>query len=103
MPDYGQELELGIFPTPEATRLDDLLGLVQLAGAGEVALVGVRVDEVLEHDRGGVVVAVLEEVLGPAEGVVRRQGAEGLLDAGHGFPFCECGRPPQPDTQWGYS
>jgi alkanesulfonate monooxygenase SsuD/methylene tetrahydromethanopterin reductase-like flavin-dependent oxidoreductase (luciferase family)/hemerythrin-like domain-containing protein len=31
VPDYGHELEFGIFPTPQADRLDDILELVQLA------------------------------------------------------------------------
>lgn len=31
MTDYGHELEFGLFPTPDSSRHDDLLGLVQLA------------------------------------------------------------------------
>ncbi|WP_107766099.1 LLM class flavin-dependent oxidoreductase [Nocardioides terrigena] len=42
MADYGQELEFGIFPTPEAARLDDLLGLVQLAEVSGLDLVSVQ-------------------------------------------------------------
>lgn len=42
MVDYGQELEFGIFPTPEAVRLDDLLGLVQLAEVSGLDLVSVQ-------------------------------------------------------------
>ncbi len=31
MPDYGHALEFGVFPTPDADRLDDVLALVALA------------------------------------------------------------------------
>ena len=30
MPDHEQELRFGIFPSPDAARLDHTLGLVQL-------------------------------------------------------------------------
>lgn len=40
--DLGHELEFGIFPTPEAARLDDLLGLVQLAEVSGLDLVSVQ-------------------------------------------------------------
>lgn len=40
--DHGHELEFGIFPTPEAARLDDLLGLVQLAEVSGLDLVSVQ-------------------------------------------------------------
>jgi alkanesulfonate monooxygenase SsuD/methylene tetrahydromethanopterin reductase-like flavin-dependent oxidoreductase (luciferase family) len=42
MPDYGQELEFGLFPTPAADRLNDLLGLVQLAEVEGLDLVTVQ-------------------------------------------------------------
>ncbi|WP_432477998.1 LLM class flavin-dependent oxidoreductase [Nocardioides sp. GXQ0305] len=42
MPDHEQELRFGIFPTPEAARLDDLLGLVQLAEVEGLDLVSVQ-------------------------------------------------------------
>ena len=42
MPDYEQELRFGIFPSPEATRLDDTLGLVQLAEVEGLDLVSVQ-------------------------------------------------------------
>ena len=42
MPDYEQELRFGIFPSPEATRLDDTLGLVQLAEVAGLDLVSVQ-------------------------------------------------------------
>ncbi|HEX6149220.1 LLM class flavin-dependent oxidoreductase [Nocardioides sp.] len=42
MPDYGQELEFGLFPTPEATRLGELLALVQLAEVEGLDLVSVQ-------------------------------------------------------------
>jgi len=42
MPDYEQELRFGIFPTPEAARLDDTLGLVQLAEVEGLDLVSVQ-------------------------------------------------------------
>ena len=42
MPDLEQELRFGIFPTPEAARLDELLGLVQLAEVEGVDLVSVQ-------------------------------------------------------------
>ncbi len=42
MADHGHELEFGIFPSPEAARLDDLLGLVQLAEVSGLDLVSVQ-------------------------------------------------------------
>jgi alkanesulfonate monooxygenase SsuD/methylene tetrahydromethanopterin reductase-like flavin-dependent oxidoreductase (luciferase family) len=42
MPDYGQELEFGLFPTPEAARLGDLLTLVQLAEVEGLDLVSIQ-------------------------------------------------------------
>ncbi len=42
MADHEQELRFGIFPTPEAARLDDLLGLVQLAEVEGLDLVSVQ-------------------------------------------------------------
>ena len=42
MPDQGQELEFGIFPTPEAAGLDRLLGLVQVAEVAGLDLVSVQ-------------------------------------------------------------
>ena len=42
MPDYEQELRFGIFPSPEASRLDDTLGLVQLAEVEGLDLVSVQ-------------------------------------------------------------
>lgn len=42
MPDYGQPLELGIFPTPDAGRLHDLQALVQLAEVGGLDLVSIQ-------------------------------------------------------------
>ena len=42
MTDHEQELRFGIFPTPEAARLDDLLGLVQLAEVEGLDLVSVQ-------------------------------------------------------------
>ncbi len=42
MPDLEQELRFGIFPTPDAARLDDLLGLVQLAEVAGLDLVSVQ-------------------------------------------------------------
>ena len=42
MPDLEQELRFGIFPTPDAARLDDLLGLVQLAEVEGLDLVSVQ-------------------------------------------------------------
>jgi len=42
MADYEQELRFGIFPTPEAARLDDTLGLVQLAEVEGLDLVSVQ-------------------------------------------------------------
>ena len=41
-PDYGQELEFGLFPTPEAARLGDLLTLVQLAEVEGLDLVSIQ-------------------------------------------------------------
>ena len=42
MTDHDQELRFGIFPTPDAARLDDLLGLVQLAEVAGLDLVSVQ-------------------------------------------------------------
>jgi len=42
MPDYGQELEFGLFPTPEAERLDDVLALTQLAEVSGLDVVSVQ-------------------------------------------------------------
>lgn len=42
MTDLDQELRFGIFPTPDAERLDDLLGLVQLAEVAGLDLVAVQ-------------------------------------------------------------
>ena len=42
MPDHEQELRFGIFPSPEAARLDDTLGLVQLAEVVGLDLVSVQ-------------------------------------------------------------
>ncbi|QBR92954.1 LLM class flavin-dependent oxidoreductase [Nocardioides euryhalodurans] len=42
MPDLEQELEFGIFPTPDAARIEDLLGLVQLAEVEGLDLVSVQ-------------------------------------------------------------
>ena len=42
MTDYGQELAFGLFPTPEAARLNDLLGLVQLAEVEGLDLVSIQ-------------------------------------------------------------
>ena len=42
MTDYGQELEFGIFPTPDAARLGDLLSLVQLAEVEGLGLVSIQ-------------------------------------------------------------
>lgn len=42
MPDHGQELEFGIFPSPEAARLDDLLALVALAEVEGLDLVSLQ-------------------------------------------------------------
>ena len=37
MTDYLQELEFGLFPTPEADRADEILAMAQLAEGGLVA------------------------------------------------------------------
>lgn len=42
MPDLEQELRFGVFPTPAAARLDDTLGLVQLAEVEGLDLVSVQ-------------------------------------------------------------
>ncbi len=42
MTDYDQQLEFGIFPTPDAARSGDLLGLVQLAEVEGLELVSVQ-------------------------------------------------------------
>ena len=42
MPDYGQELAFGLFPSPEAARLGDLLGLVQAAEVEGLDLVSIQ-------------------------------------------------------------
>jgi alkanesulfonate monooxygenase SsuD/methylene tetrahydromethanopterin reductase-like flavin-dependent oxidoreductase (luciferase family)/hemerythrin-like domain-containing protein len=42
MTDYGQELEFGIFPTPDADRLADLLSLAQVAEVEGLQLVSVQ-------------------------------------------------------------
>ena len=42
MPDHAQELEFGLFPSPEAARLDDLLALVALAEVEGLDLVSVQ-------------------------------------------------------------
>ena len=42
MADYAQELEFGIFPSPEAARLDDLLTLVALAEVEGLDVVSVQ-------------------------------------------------------------
>ena len=42
MTDYGQELEFGVFPTPEAGRLGELLSLVQVAEVEGLQLVSVQ-------------------------------------------------------------
>jgi len=42
MADYGQELEFGLFPTPEAARLGELLTLVQLAEVEGLDLVSIQ-------------------------------------------------------------
>jgi hypothetical protein len=42
MPDYGQELEFGLFPSPEAARLGELLTLVQLAEVEGLDLVSIQ-------------------------------------------------------------
>ena len=42
MPDLGQELEFGVFVTPDASRVDHLLGLVQLAEVSGLDLVTVQ-------------------------------------------------------------
>ena len=42
MTDYGQELEFGLFPTPDAARLGDLLALVQQAEVEGLGLVSIQ-------------------------------------------------------------
>lgn len=42
MTDYGRWLEFGVFPTPEAARLDELLRLAQVADRAGLDLIGVQ-------------------------------------------------------------
>src|SRR5690625_5572429 len=42
MTDYGHELEFGLFPTPDSSRHDDLLGLVQTAEVTGLDIVSIQ-------------------------------------------------------------
>jgi alkanesulfonate monooxygenase SsuD/methylene tetrahydromethanopterin reductase-like flavin-dependent oxidoreductase (luciferase family) len=42
MPDYGRPLGFGVFPTPEAGALDEVLTLARVADQGDLELVGIQ-------------------------------------------------------------
>jgi alkanesulfonate monooxygenase SsuD/methylene tetrahydromethanopterin reductase-like flavin-dependent oxidoreductase (luciferase family) len=42
MPDYGRPLRFGVFPTPEAETLDEVLALARLADQGGLEYVGIQ-------------------------------------------------------------
>lgn len=42
MPDYGRELGFGVFPTPEAAKLDEILALARVADEERLEFVGIQ-------------------------------------------------------------
>jgi alkanesulfonate monooxygenase SsuD/methylene tetrahydromethanopterin reductase-like flavin-dependent oxidoreductase (luciferase family) len=42
MPDYGRPLRFGVFPTPEAATLDEVLALARVADEGGLEYVGIQ-------------------------------------------------------------
>lgn len=42
MPDYGRPLRFGVFPTPEAARLDEVLALARIADEQDLEYVGIQ-------------------------------------------------------------
>jgi len=42
MPDYGRTLKFGVFPTPEAASLDEVLALARVADEGGLEYVGIQ-------------------------------------------------------------
>src|SRR3954468_11659771 len=42
MPDYGRPLRFGVFPTPEAAKLDEVLALARVADEGGLDCVGIQ-------------------------------------------------------------
>jgi len=42
MPDYGRPLRFGVFPTPEAQTLDEVLTLARVADEGDLEYVGIQ-------------------------------------------------------------
>ena len=42
MPDYGRRLKFGVFPTPEAASLDEVLALARVADEGGLEYIGIQ-------------------------------------------------------------